>query len=82
MNTSQSAPSWICVLSVPEESKLNWMVTLGFRSMNLLPISVSVSVMEAAAKTISSTGSAAGVSSSAGASSSGVFSSSAGFSSG
>ena len=76
MNTSQSAPSWIWVLSVPEESKLYVMVTPGLAVSYIPLISVSVSVMDAAAKTMISTGSTAG--SSAGAASSAGFSSAAG----
>ena len=58
MNTSQSAPSWIWVLSVPEESKFIMTVTFGFAAIYMSATSVRVSVMEAAAKTMISTGSA------------------------
>ena len=59
MKRSQSAPSLIWVRSLPEESKLKVSVTFGATSLYIPAISLSVSVMEAAAKTISSTGSAA-----------------------
>ena len=59
MNRSQSAPSWIWVLRVPEESKLKRKVTPGFSAEYVSPMAARVSVREAAAKTMSSTGSAA-----------------------
>ena len=60
MKMSQGAAFCICVLSEPEESKLNTSVTFGATSAYMPWISVSVSSMLAAAKTTSSTGSAAG----------------------
>ena len=59
MNTSHTAPSWIWVFRVPEESKLNTTVTPSFSAMYMSPISVRVSSMEAAANTVSSMSSAA-----------------------
>ena len=51
MNTSHSAPSWIWVLSVPEESKLNetWVPV---SEVNASVAFVRLSVMLAAAKTV------------------------------
>ena len=54
-NRSQSAPSWIWVFSVPEESKLKRKVTPGFWAEYVSAMAFRVSVREAAAKTISST---------------------------
>ena len=62
MNRSQSAPSLICLSRVPEESKLYVTVTLGLFCSYISLSWFMVSVIEAAANTISSTGSPAGVS--------------------
>ncbi len=53
MKTSQSAPSWICVLRVPEESKLKLMSTPSLAALKRSPALVRDSVSEAAAKTTS-----------------------------
>ena len=60
MNRSQSAPSLICLSRVPEESKLYVTVTLGLFCSYISLSWFMVSVIEAAANTISSTGSPAG----------------------
>ena len=62
MNRSQSAPSLIWVSSLPEESKLYVTVTLGLFCSYISLSWFMVSVIEAAANTISSTGSPAGAS--------------------
>ena len=62
MNRSQSAPSLIWVSSLPEESKLYVTVTLGLFCSYISLSWFMVSVMEAAANTISSTGLPAGAS--------------------
>ena len=62
MNRSQSAPSLICLSRVPEESKLYVTVTLGLFCSYISLSWFMVSVIEAAANTISSTGSPAGAS--------------------
>ena len=62
MNRSQSAPSVIWVSSLPEESKLYVTVTLGLFCSYISLSWFMVSVIEAAANTISSTGSPAGAS--------------------
>ena len=54
MKRPQSAPSWICVLRVPEESKLKTMFTWSRWAVYRAPISVSASSREAAAKTTTS----------------------------
>ena len=62
INRSHSAPSLICLSRVPEESKLYVTVTLGLFCSYISLSWFMVSVIEAAANTISSTGSPAGVS--------------------
>ena len=52
MKTSASAPSWIWVLRVPEESKSYWRVTSAWEA-NESPAFVRDSVRDAAAKTMS-----------------------------
>ena len=51
MKTSQSAPSWIWVLRVPEESKLKESSYWSLAAANWSPARVRLSVMDAAAKT-------------------------------
>ena len=58
MKTSQSAPSWIWVLRVPDESKLKLMSAPSLAALKRSPASVSDSVSEAAAKTVNVLGSA------------------------
>ena len=61
MKASQSAPSWICFLRVPEESKSKLMSTPSLAVLKRPPASVSDSVSDAAAKTVSVLASAADV---------------------